>query len=239
MRNGLPFVLLCSALAGPARAYRPFDGTDAGVAERRSLEVEAGPVGYDVRGGSREISTPQLTVNWGFAEGWESVVEARHVYSLDPPPASPRDRIDEVEASLKAVLRPGSLQGEEGPSVAAEFGPLLPGVRGDPGTGASAALLVSHLRPWGSFHWNGAPLWTREQEPGVFSSVILEGPAGWAVRPVAEGFVVFERGEPPARSLLLGAVAAVRAAQVRDLPEVEVRAGLTWTVSLPPSLEKD
>ena len=42
-------------------------------------------------------------------------------------------------AFLKGVLRPGSLQDQPGPSIATEFGVLLPGINAEPGFGASFA----------------------------------------------------------------------------------------------------
>jgi hypothetical protein len=41
------------------------------------------------------------------------------------------------EALLKGVLREGSLQDKSGPSIATEFGLLLPGINDEHGTGAT------------------------------------------------------------------------------------------------------
>jgi hypothetical protein len=46
-------------------------------------------------------------------------------------------------ASLKTVLREGSLQEKPGPSIATEFDVLLPGVRDEPGTGVGLIGVVS------------------------------------------------------------------------------------------------
>jgi hypothetical protein len=51
---------------------------------------------------------------------------------------------------LKRVLKDGSLQGQAGPSVATEFGILLPDSTGSSGLGASLAGIVSQ-------RGNGAP----------------------------------------------------------------------------------
>ena len=50
----------------------------------------------------------------------------------------------EGEALLKSVLREGSLQEKSGPSIATEFGLLLPGVNAEPG--AVAILTVGEIR---------------------------------------------------------------------------------------------
>ena len=44
---------------------------------------------------------------------------------------------------MKGVLREGALQDKTGPSLATEFGVLLPGIRDDPGIGASLAGILS------------------------------------------------------------------------------------------------
>jgi len=73
----------------------------------------------------------------------------------------------------------------------------------------------------------------------LLAGVIVEGPAGWVVRPVAETYVEAERGAPSATVSGLGGViwrlsprvsadAAVRVATVLGNGVVEVRAGLTW-----------
>jgi hypothetical protein len=87
---------------------------------------------------------------------------------------------------LKHVLRSGTLQDQAGPSIATEFGVLLPDTLGPSGIGASAALIVSQRWDWGTAHFNAEARWTRDQHTGAFTSIILEGPAKWTVRPVAE-----------------------------------------------------
>jgi len=49
----------------------------------------------------------------------------------------------EDSATLKGVLREGVLQEKSGPSIATEFGVLLPGIRADRGTGATLAGILS------------------------------------------------------------------------------------------------
>ena len=52
-------------------------------------------------------------------------------------------RLTNAGVFLKYVLAPGGLQDKSGPSIAAEFGPLLPGINRDPGLGFSWASILS------------------------------------------------------------------------------------------------
>ena len=84
---------------------------------------------------------------------------------------------------------PGSLQDQTGPSVATEFGVLLPEVNGDQGYGASLAGIVSQRWNWGTIHFNAAiSANTHAENDDVFAGLIIEGPSKWLVRPVAEVF---------------------------------------------------
>ena len=56
---------------------------------------------------------------------------------------TPGTSLVENGAFLKGVLHEGSLQEKPGPSIATEFGVLLPGVHNERGTGASLAGIVS------------------------------------------------------------------------------------------------
>jgi hypothetical protein len=63
--------------AAPAQAYRPFDGTDAAVADKDQLEIELGPAEYLRQGSERTLFAPDTRFNYGFAPGWEAVVEGQ------------------------------------------------------------------------------------------------------------------------------------------------------------------
>lgn len=110
---------------GGAQAYRPFDGTDAAVADTGKVEIELGPAEYLKQGPERTLFAPSARFNYGFAPGWEAVVEGRvaHAISDGVRGTSPTGN----GAFLKSVLREGSLQEKSGPSIATEFGVLLPG----------------------------------------------------------------------------------------------------------------
>src|SRR6202035_558280 len=78
------------------------------------------------------LIAPATVLNYGFSEGWEAVLEG-----LGQTPLSPSGPTSLVTAGafLKHVLRPGSLQDKSGPSVATEFGVLLPDSTGSSGVG--------------------------------------------------------------------------------------------------------
>ena len=223
----------------PARAYRPFNSTDAAVVDVGKVEIELGPVGLVDEGGDRFVVAPSLILNWGFAERFEVVLEGRHFVRLGSSvPHAPRLRVDDNALSLKTVLREGALQGKSGPSVAAELGALLPAIHGQGGTGVEAALILSQRWEALTLHLNGAASWTRAHAPGAFAGVIIEVHDAWRLRPVSEVFVENERDVPVTVSWLGGAIfrfrddlsfdAGLRLAQAGGTGTMEIRAGLTW-----------
>jgi hypothetical protein len=229
----LPF--LCSSRG--AFAYRPFDGTDAAVAESGQAEIELGPAQYVKEGNDRFLVAPAAVLNYGFAKNWETVVEGRvfHGLSSDAPATS----LGDVGAFLKTVLREGSLQEAKGPSIASEFGLLLPGVATDHGVGGSLGAIVSQRWELLTIHLNVAGAVTRNGHGDVFSSLIAEGPAAWPVQPVAELVEEHEFGTGHTRSALIGAIwqasdrlsfdIGLRAGRTHGAPLREVRAGLTFS----------
>src|ERR1700693_1897 len=131
--------------SAPVLAYRPFDGTDAAVAAPGEMEIELQPAGRLRDETGTSLIAPATVFNYGFSEGWEAVLEG-----LGQTPLSPRGptSLTAAGAFLKHVLQPGSLQAKTGPSVATEFGVLLPDSTGASGVGASFAGLVSQRREW-------------------------------------------------------------------------------------------
>lgn len=222
-----------------AEAYRPFDSTDAGVAGHGAVEIEFGPLGYLVEGPNRTLIAPSLVLNWGFADRWEAVLEGRQLFETGKDAEEPRLHLEDTGVSLKRVLREGSLQDKPGPSIATEAGALLPTIHGEPGVGATWALILSQRWPDLTVHVNGAAIWTRAHRPAVFGGLILEGHDSWPVRPVGELFVEHERDAPTTFSGLVGAIwrvsdalsfdVATRFARTGGLHTTEIRAGLTWS----------
>ena len=129
---------------GEADAYRPFDGTDAAVAETGEIEIELGPVEYLRAGAERTLLAPDLRINYGFITGWEAALEGKLTHGLTA--GVPGTSLVESQALLKGVLREGTLQEKPGPSIATKFGVLLPGINDQHGTGAVLNGIVSQRR---------------------------------------------------------------------------------------------
>ena len=230
------FAALALGLAvRPASAYRPFDGTDAAVADVNETEVELQPFGAERIGSQTTAIAPFVVYNYGFADRWEAVLQTE---MQTPISGSSELNFQNTAAFLKYVIKPGVLQGQSGVSIATEFGPLLPGINTDPGVGFSWAGIVSQRWDWGTAHFNIETNLTRDHQAELFLDVILEGPRDWKVRPVFETFYdkVWTEGE--SRSILLGAIwqvdkdlsldAAYRYAIENGHPVNEIRAGVTF-----------
>ena len=222
-------------------AYRPFDGTDAAVADPQEVEIELEPAGVLRQNSDTSLIAPFMIFNYGFAKNWEFVFQGQGQFPLTSPEESAS--INGVGAFLKHVLREGSLQDASGPSVAIEFGPLLPGVKADSGFGASFGTIVSQRWDWGTVHANAVAELTRDNHADFFFGGIVEGPFKWKVRPVAEFFYEDEIGQSRTVSGLVGAIWQVkdnlsfdvgfRHAVVNGHPVEEFRAGMTFGFSLP------
>ena len=229
-------IALCLiAWSGPAWAYRPFDGTDAAVAAPGELEIELQPAGRLHEGGNTTLVAPATVINYGLSEGWEAVFEGQGQTLLSP---SGPTSLTSAGAFLKHVLQPGSLQDKTGPSVATEFGVLLPDSTGSSGVGASLAGIVSQRWDWGTIHLNAATALTRDHHADVFLGGIIEGPSKWTIRPVAEFFYEKEFRQSETISGLVGLIwrvrdnlsfdVGLRHALTNGHPVNEIRAGLTF-----------
>ena len=237
------FVLVLAVLLAPrARAYRPFDQTDADVAEVHVIELELGPLQFQ-RSGGRTGYVPTFIFNYGVLPEWELVIDA----DISGTVAGPREPGEvfqlETGVAFKGVLRKGSLQDEPGPSIAVEPELLLPATAGPSGFGFAAGVIVSQRWPALTVHLNLVPAWSRAHNLAGLAGVIVEGPSEWAVRPVGEIYVEAEHAVPGVTSSFLGGLiwrispqvstdAAVRVGTVSGVGLVELRMGLTWDVSL-------
>lgn len=229
--------LLCLA-AGPAAAYRPFDGTDAGVADEGEFELELGPAGYLREGSVRSVIGPAVVANFGISGEREIVIEGKLKTLRDKGPDDHRTSLEDTALSLKQLHRAGSLQGGSGLSVASECGILLPTYHGESGMGATCAGIVSQRWQAAAVHLNGALVLDRKHEWHRVLGVIVEGPDAWPVRPVLEIFGDRDNGGGHTNSALLGLIwrardnlafdVGVRAARADGQHVSEVRAGLTW-----------
>ncbi len=224
-------------VATRAHAYRPFDGTDADVAETGHIELEIGPFGYLRTQHDSALVFANGVFNFGFIPRWELVIQGTGVYGLDlaPPP-----RFQDGGVFLKHLLREGTLQGEHGISLATEFGVLFP-TSDAPfvDAGLYLSLIASYAWPHVVVHVNGWIERASDGNPDVFLGAIIEGRTSARIRPVAELFVD-RHGADVEPSMLVGTIltvnehlsfdAATRLAWTENAPLFEVRAGLTWTI---------
>jgi hypothetical protein len=225
-----------------ADAYRPFDGTDADVAELGSFELELGPAHFYQQAGQNYLIAPATVLNFGIIEDTELVIDFQDFVALGPLNGRPRAALLDTDVLVKHVFRDGILQGKTGLSIAVEAGPLTPEIEGTNAFGASVNALFSYRWDWGTVHFNEWPSYTRQHNLDLFSGVIVEGPHDWTVRPVSELYVEKEFNALWTESLLLGAIwnvrdslqfdLGVRGARVGDENALEVRLGLTWAIAM-------
>jgi hypothetical protein len=226
---------VCVCIAGwtiPAAAYRPFDGTDAAVADLGEVEIEFQPAGFVHTTSTTALAGPNAVVNYGFADRWELVLQGAPPFPDGAGPSNVQNA-----TLLKYVIRPGVLQDKLGPSVATEFGPLLPDIGGS-GAGFSLAGIVSQRWQWGTVHFNLETNLTPDRHGEVFVDAILEGPNKWTVRPVMEIYADSVISQSQTYSALVGAIWQVRDslafdiglryAMVNGRPVNELRAGMTF-----------
>jgi hypothetical protein len=224
-----------------ARAYRPFDQTDADVAETHDVELELGPIGY-LHDSTGSTYIPGFILNYGVVHRVELVFDAHHAFLFGGPDVAAHRRQLDTGLFAKAVVREGALQDCPGPSVALEVGALLPTVplAGDPGMSVTA--IVSERWPALAIHLDAEGDYTRDGTFAFIGGFILEGPDAWAVRPVSEFFVARQTDAPVTVSGLAGAIwrarpklsfdSALRLAHQGSAEEIEIRVGLTWSFGI-------
>ena len=234
-------VLVVGCWSVDASAYRPFDGTDADVADLHEVEIELGPAGYyGVAGGPHDFVAGGV-LNYGLLPRVELVLQGFDFAPLDG--QSGPNKLTETGLFVKAVWRPGCLQGRDGASFATEVGPLLPTIHDGNGFGAYAGSILSTC--FGDslvVHWNiDAQLLPGTYDLDLFGGAILEPPSSrYTVRPVAEVFVEHAFGGAQTYSGLVGGIwqvsaklaldAALREALVGGQSVSEVRAGFSWAI---------
>ena len=222
----------------PAAAYRPFDQTDADVAAEHEIEIELGPVGI-MRDDDGTTFIPGFIFNYGFVAGFELVLDAHAAFLWGGRDVAARRRQHQTGLSIKHVLRVGSLQGETGPSIAAEVGALLPTIPVAGDAGGALTVIVSQRWRHLTVHVNAEGDVTRAGGLAFIVGTIVEGPHEWTVRPVVELLTAHETDHTATYSTLVGAIwrasevispdLAVRAATEAGEPVYELRAGLTWS----------
>jgi hypothetical protein len=237
MRKNVLAALAALALCGSAHAYRPFDGTDAAVADPGSLEIELG-AGRAKQGEARVLSVPALVATYGLGHGNEIGIEAHRTRESDGLQLPYRTRIEDSAINFKRVLREGSLQDKAGPSVATECSLLFPGSGGSGSVGAGCTALVSQQWDALTGHFNVGLERTPEGTTTRSFSLMAEGPESWPVRPGTElrweadnagGWdhtVLAALLIPHGKDLTLDL--GWRVGQSSDGAIHEVRVGLTW-----------
>ena len=235
------FALVATMLGSSRRAhaYRPFDGTDADVAPVGEFELELGPAHYYRAGGTSYVIAPATVLNLGIASRLELVVDFQSFIALGATGGGRRVQLRDTDVLAKMVLRRGALQGEAGPSLAIEAGPLLSEPGAQSGYGGWANLILSLASQATAVHWNAAVADNRRHELELFGSVIAEAGRNMRAHPVAEVFVDRSIGGSKQYSALLGAIwpwrenvvfdVAGRAAILDGGPVWEIRLGLTWS----------
>ncbi len=177
----LAFAMLLPA--STAWGYRPFVSTDAAVADPKELEIE---LGYFNLERSRRKSTfivPKVILNYGVIKDVEVVGEFEVAE-----PAHEGAQIINPGVFLKAVLKEGILQEQDGIGVAVEAGPLLPStVQGEQRLGFEGiGILSGRLLPF-TYHLNvGGGVDRAEANPFVIWGLIVELPVFPRFRLVGE-----------------------------------------------------
>ena len=229
-------LILCAATH--AYAFRPFDSTDAAVAEGGRCEIELGPVGYLSETDDRVLVAPAVVLNFGINNRWEVVIEGKNTWPLGDVATSGLNFRDNA-VSVKGILRRGVLQERTGPSVAVEISTLLPAGGGERDVGQAFTGIVSQRWSGLTLHVNGTVAVTRSHEFGAAGGLIVEGPSRWSVRPVGE--LVVEREIDTTVFALVGAIWDVREhvsvdagwrTRARGAMSHEFRAGMTFSFDM-------
>ena len=241
-RAGVLALAVCLTLSPEALAYRPFDGTDADLEDVGGFEAEIGTAYTRVERGSQALALPATVLNLGIAYGLEAVVDFKPVVPLKSEAGTPPLELVDTDVLVKWLFSRGSLQGEQGPSLALETGPLLPEVNGDSGFGFQASLIGSQRWSVVMLHLNALGAYSRTGELEGAGSLIVEGLPRAAVRPVTEISIGGSRREGMLYSALEGAIwtpsdalavdAAARVGREEHRALFELRVGFTWSVAL-------
>jgi hypothetical protein len=231
-----PILSLLLLMANPAWAYRPYDSTDADVAEDDEVELELGWEELDLVG----VPTDGIRAvfNIGLGRDRELVLEGSWLRAQ----ASVGDTgssITGVGAFLKQVHRRGALQGESGLSLASECGALIPTRSEEAGLGGECLLVASHEVSALAIHINASVAYETDHRWSRSAGLIIEAAGERRLKPGIE--VVYERSEASRSELsaLAGMSWSMSEACAFDVayrwglePSTDLREwrlGLTWT----------
>lgn len=235
-RGRVALWLFATLTASAAHAYRPFDSTDADVAAPHELEAEVG-ISTARNESTRSSSIPTITLNFGAGHGRELSIDA--TLERDTEQGHERDSLSGAGVTLKQVLRPGSLQGGSGISLAGAASLLIPASRDDLGPGGSILFIASRAGRAGTIHLDLGLTYETTHDWTRTVGLIVEGRSRGKWRPVAEFIDEKTQRAEEERSLLAGAIfestenfsvdVAVRKPLNDDRDALEWRAGFTWS----------
>lgn len=223
-------------MADPAWAYRPYDSTDADVADDDEVEIEFGWQETDF---DRESANGgRVVFNLGIGRDREMVIEGGWVHMRSSSGDS-SSAIEGVGAFLKQIHRRGSLQGESGFSLASECGFRLPTRSEEIGAGGECLLVASHEISALAIHINAGLAYETDHRWSRSVGLIIEGAGARRLKPGIE--VLHEQSEGSHSELwvLAGMTWAASDAYAFDFAHrwaiqpstdsYEWRLGLTWT----------
>jgi len=231
-------------LAPPARAYRPFDGTDADVAGAGEVELELGPVEVSRSASRSTWIAPAMIFNYGVVRDFELVIEGRHQIERPVDTSAVHSVLTDSAISIKEVLQDGCLQGHPGISIANEWSVLFADTGSRQSLGAELTTIFSVRWRLSTLHLNVYNELTRQGHFAGSIGPIIEGPYTWPVRPVMELIATREFGSARLNQGLFGSTligmigrlgkdlsldCAVLYAKSHDVREEAFRAGFTWS----------
>ena len=232
-----PWLFFCFTLPLTGLAFRPFESTDAAVADKGVSEVELGLVDFAHDRGHTFLASPDLRYNFGFATNWEVVAEG--VLQVFDSSSSRNFELLDPQLDLKAVLIRGPLQKGRSPiSLAVEVTALLPETVPDSGFGMESVMIASFRT--GNFTWHvngGGGLQRGSSDSFGLWGIILERRISKSLRLATELNGEFGHGLSARNSVLAGALwdlhkvtfdAGVRFGLSRAAPDIAFTTGLTF-----------
>ncbi|MCA9668376.1 MAG: hypothetical protein KC503_22450 [Myxococcales bacterium] len=238
------------SLAAPARAYRPFETTDASVSYLWQLTIEAAPASflYNTLGDTSSLA-PTLVLSFGLPLNFELGAGSRLLISLPDADGERTASFVTNTLTLKKIFIEGSMQDlkRRRISLGAEMNLLLPSTNTSEQVGFEAVLTMSHVWPDVlCFHLNAAGGIARAGGAGsFFAGLALEGGWSWPMRPVLELSWRYVDGQGSIPTVLGGMimplnidtwfdVAARWARNPAGDSVVEITAGINWALPATP-----
>ncbi len=135
----LASIITLSILSTSVFALRPFESTDADVIDAKETEIEFGLITVERDEDETSYISPSLVFNYGLTNSLELVAE----FEIERTTENKWEIVD-PGLFLKSILRDGILQGNQGLSIATEFGFLLPSTqKNEKDIGGEALMIAS------------------------------------------------------------------------------------------------